>query len=85
MAYARCTCSSIGRDSYNSYATGEDTLRLIASLPAPEKLAGRVNAGLRAAPQSSRTLMWRGSLLPSMLAHGLNNAMATLLLLAAAT
>ena len=50
------------RDSYgpDSCASGEDTLRLIASLPAPEGLADRVKAGLRTAPEAGRVLMWRG-------------------------
>jgi hypothetical protein len=45
--------------------TGEDTLRLIAMLPAPEGLADRVQDGLRHAPQTARVLNWRGSLRPS--------------------
>jgi hypothetical protein len=44
---------------------GEDTLRLIANLPAPEGLADRVKAGLEAAPESGRILMWRGPLKPA--------------------
>jgi hypothetical protein len=47
-----------------SYGPGEDTLRLIASLPAPEGLPNRVQAGLRAAPQASRILFWRSPLVP---------------------
>jgi hypothetical protein len=46
-------------------ATGEDTLRLIASLPAPEGLADRVQDGLRHAPKTARILHWRGPLRPS--------------------
>ena len=46
----------------DSSGTGEDTLRLIASLPAPEGLADRVKAGLRSAPELGRILMWRGPL-----------------------
>jgi hypothetical protein len=45
--------------------TGEDTLRLIASLPAPEGLADRVQNGLRHAPPTARVLDWRGPLRPS--------------------
>jgi hypothetical protein len=41
--------------------SGEDTLRLIASLPAPEGLADRVQDGLRLAPRDARVLKWRGS------------------------
>jgi hypothetical protein len=44
--------------------SGEDTLRLIAGLPAPEGLADRVQAGLRNAPHSGRVLRWRGPLRP---------------------
>ena len=48
--------------------TGEDTLRVIAGLPAPEGLADRVQAGLRNATQTSiktgRVLRWRVPLTP---------------------
>jgi len=36
----------------------EKTLRLIASLPAPEGLEERVRAGLKAAPRGGRVLSW---------------------------
>jgi hypothetical protein len=39
-------------------STGEDTLRLIAALPAPEGLERRVHAVLRAAPRQGRVLAW---------------------------
>jgi hypothetical protein len=45
--------------------SGEDTLRLIASLPAPEGLPDRVHEGLRHAPQTARVLNWRAPLRPS--------------------
>jgi hypothetical protein len=38
----------------------EATLRLIASLPAPDGLEGRVHSGLRSAPRSPRILAWPG-------------------------
>jgi hypothetical protein len=41
----------------------EKTLRLVASLPAPEGLAGRVQDGLRAAPRA-RLLAWPTALVP---------------------
>jgi hypothetical protein len=41
--------------------SAEKTLRLIASLPAPEGLVERVQAGLRAAPRSGRVLGWPGA------------------------
>jgi len=44
--------------------TGEDTLRLIAHLPAPEGLEVRVKAGLRAAPRTARILDWPVALRP---------------------
>jgi hypothetical protein len=44
----------------DSSITGEDTLRLIAHLPAPDGLAGRVKAGLVSAPETGRILMWSG-------------------------
>lgn len=37
---------------------GEETLRLIASLPAPEGLEERVHQSLRAAPRQGRVLTW---------------------------
>ena len=36
-----------------SSATGEDTLRLIANLPAPAGLANRIKAGLTSAPDEA--------------------------------
>lgn len=45
--------------------TGEDTLRMIANLPAPAGLADRIKTGLASAPQSGRVLMWRGPLRPA--------------------
>lgn len=44
---------------------GEDTLRLIANLPAPAGLADRVKAGLASAPEPGRILIWRGPLRPA--------------------
>jgi hypothetical protein len=55
---------------YNSNAsgstqeTGEETLRLIASLPAPAGLEERVHAALRAAPRGGRVLAWPTALRP---------------------
>ena len=45
--------------------TGEDPLRLIANLPAPEGLADRVRAGLRAASRPGRLLLFREPLRPA--------------------
>jgi hypothetical protein len=39
----------------------EETLRLIARLPAPVGLADRVHAGLLTSPRKGRILFWRGS------------------------
>ena len=36
----------------------EETLRLVASLPAPEGLEDRLHAALRAAPRTARVLAW---------------------------
>jgi len=47
------------------YGPGEETLRLIAILPAPEGLANRVKSGLTTAPEAGRILMWRGPLRPA--------------------
>ena len=44
-------------DSSATSAT-EETLRLIASLPAPEGLEKRIEAGLRATPRRARILPW---------------------------
>lgn len=41
-----------------SSESGEDTLRLIAGLPAPAGLEERVHKALRAAPRSARVLAW---------------------------
>jgi len=38
--------------------SADETLRLIASLPAPEGLEQRVHAGLRTAPRRARILEW---------------------------
>jgi hypothetical protein len=56
-----CFPDNEGRDLSRS---GEDTLRLIASLPAPEGLADRMHEGLRHAP-TARVLHWNGPLRPS--------------------
>ena len=51
-------------NSHNSVAQGarsgsaEETLRLIASLPAPEGLEDRIDAALRSAPRRSRVFAW---------------------------
>jgi hypothetical protein len=39
-------------------SAAEETLRLIASLPAPEGLEKRIEAGLRVAPRRARILPW---------------------------
>jgi hypothetical protein len=44
----------------DAYTPAEQTLRLIASLPAPPGLADRVQAGLHVAPRAGRIVMWRG-------------------------
>jgi len=49
----------------DSPSTGEETLRLLASLPAPAGLEDRVQAGLRAAPRTARILHWPAALLPA--------------------
>lgn len=52
------------QDRDPSYS-GEDTLRLVARLPAPEGLADRIQEGLRHAPPTARVLHWTKPLLPS--------------------
>ena len=56
----------IANDSVSSPAPDafEETLRLIASLPAPVGLEDRVHAGLLAAPRRARVLAWPAALRP---------------------
>lgn len=42
----------------------EETLRLLAKLPAPEGLEDRVMAGLKSAPRGARVLSWPAALRP---------------------
>ena len=53
-------------DSVSVYTPGsvEATLRLIATLPAPEGLEDRLQAALLSAPQSARVLAWPVELMP---------------------
>jgi hypothetical protein len=44
--------------SVSVFTPAEETLRLIASLPAPDGLEDRVNAALNAVPRRSRVLAW---------------------------
>ncbi len=44
--------------SASVFTPAEETLRLIASLPAPEGLEDRVHAALNAVPRRSRVLAW---------------------------
>jgi hypothetical protein len=50
--------NSPASDSACETGTVEATLRLIASLPAPEGLEDRVQAALHAAPRKARVLAW---------------------------
>ena len=45
--------------------SADATMRLLATLPAPDGLEKRVIAGLRSAPPSGRVLSWRGALNPT--------------------
>jgi hypothetical protein len=45
-------------------SAAEATLRLIASLPAPEGLEDRIQAGLGASPRGGRVLVWPAALKP---------------------
>lgn len=51
--------STAGRDF------GEETLRLVASLPAPEGLADRIQTGLRTAPRTGAVVPWPTSFRPA--------------------
>jgi hypothetical protein len=50
--------------------SGEETLRLIAALPAPEGLVDRVQTRLRTAPRSSRILAWPLAFVPGGWGYG---------------
>ena len=52
------TNSHNAMNSDSGHNSGEDTLRLIAGLPAPAGLEERVHKALRAAPRSGRVLSW---------------------------
>ena len=45
-------------DRSNGAFAAEETLRMIANLPAPEGLEDRVKAGLRSAPKSATVIAW---------------------------
>jgi hypothetical protein len=51
-------------DARNGTGPGEDTLRVIASLPAPEGLVDRLQQGLRTAPRTAHVLRWPQVLRP---------------------
>jgi len=50
--------------SESDLTAAEETLRLIASLPAPEGLEDRVHAALNSVPRKSRVLAWPRNLRP---------------------
>jgi hypothetical protein len=50
--------------SESDSSPAEETLRLIASLPAPEGLEDHVHAALRAAPRRGRVLAWPRAIRP---------------------
>jgi hypothetical protein len=52
--------NGFSKDSGTSEA--EETLRLIASLPAPDGLEDRIHASLRSAPRTVRVLAWPSTL-----------------------
>ncbi len=60
--------NSVPQDSESSASASspaEETLRLIATLPAPEGLVERVQAALDSAPRRGRVLAWPGTLRPA--------------------
>ena len=62
------TQNAFGSTSNSAVQAARDTdvtLRLLATLPAPDGLEKRVIAGLRSAPPSGRVLNWRGALNPT--------------------
>jgi hypothetical protein len=50
--------------SESAFSPAEETLRLIASLPAPDGLEDRVNAALSAAARRGRVLVWPRAIRP---------------------
>jgi hypothetical protein len=50
--------------SASAFSSAEETLRLIANLPAPDGLEDRVHAALNAMPRRSRVLAWPRNLRP---------------------
>jgi hypothetical protein len=52
--------NGFSKDSGSSEA--EETLRLIAQLPAPDGLEDRIHASLRSAPRTARVLAWPSTL-----------------------
>lgn len=58
------TNSKSGADAVRDTGSAEATLRLIASLPAPDGLERRVIAGLRSAPPSRQIISWPAMLKP---------------------
>jgi hypothetical protein len=56
--------NAVGISTTDSLLNAEATLRLIATLPAPEGLAGRVQLRLDAEPRTARVLSWPSSLQP---------------------
>ncbi len=53
------------KTSTSASSPAEESLRLIAGLPAPEGLAERVQTALDAAPRRGRVLAWPGTLRPA--------------------
>jgi hypothetical protein len=62
----------------------EDTLRLIAALPAPEGLEGRVKAGLRSVPRRGTVIAWPFSASETWMQSGSRAAAAAAIVLAIA-
>ena len=50
--------------SESAFSPAEETLRLVASLPAPDGLEDRVNAALSAAERRGRVLAWPRAIRP---------------------
>ena len=62
------TQNAFGSNLNSAHQAARDTdatLRLLATLPAPDGLEKRVIAGLRSAPRTARVLNWRGALNPT--------------------
>lgn len=63
--FRRTRATSVECSQHLTHGSAEDTLRLLAQLPAPEGLVHRVQAALKSAPREARLLHWPYALRPA--------------------